>query len=119
MCSLMLFLSVGCWLAVVVVVYDVNFTLLLMLLSNDTGRYEACQWRCALSRCWRAGRPIDSQVPDIMSPPFSAPVTSNHINPAAQIRGQAVLLLFRETGRLLVHKGYLLILGIFCTLRLG
>ena len=31
--SLTLFLSVGCWLAVVVVVYDVNFTLLLMLLN--------------------------------------------------------------------------------------
>lgn len=80
-------------------------TLLLMLLLKETGRCEACQWRCALSRYWRAGRPIDSQVPDIMSPPFSAPVTSNHINPAAQIRGQAVLLLFGGTGRPLLHKG--------------
>ena len=91
-----------CWLLLLL-------TLLLISLSNETGRFEACQWRCALSCCWRAGRPIDSQVPDMMSPPFSAPVTSNHINPAAQIRGQAILLLFRGTGGLLVHKGYLLI----------
>ena len=101
---------------VVVVLVDV---FIVAHVVKFTGSCKACQWRCALSGCWRAGRPIDSQVPDMMSPPFSAPVTSNHINPAAQIRGQAVLLLFRGRGGPLVHKGYLLILGIFCTLRLG